>query len=191
MKEIFVDIDRCTACKACEIACAVEHSSSKSLLGAVFEDPPPQKRVHVEPAYAYAYPVRCLHCGDAPCIAACPNGAMTRDAVTGAVVVIEDRCQGCFMCAMVCPFGAISVHTAKRTALKCNRCPDRVAVGLRPACVEACPTRALEFGEEEELVGERRLSAASRVAAAVSGSAVAVQEKAASPLDTLRSLRGC
>jgi len=191
MEEIFVDIERCTACKACEIACAVEHSSTKTLFGAIFESPVPQKRVHVEPAFAYAYPVRCLHCGDAPCIAACPNGAMTRDAATGSVIVLEDRCQGCFMCAMVCPFGAISAHTSKRTALKCDRCPDRLAVGLRPACVEACPTNALEFGEEEDLVSEKRLSTAARVAQAVSGSAAARDSAPATPLDTLRSLRGC
>jgi carbon-monoxide dehydrogenase iron sulfur subunit len=191
MKEIFVDIERCTACKACEIACAVEHSASKTLFGAVFESPAPQKRVHVEPAYAFAYPVRCLHCGDAPCVAACPNGAMSRDAVTGSVIVLEDRCQGCFMCAMVCPFGAISVNTSKRTALKCDRCPDRVSAGLNPACVDACPTRALEFGEEDDLVSEKRLSAAARVAQAVSGSAAVAHESAATPLETLRSLRGC
>lgn len=191
MKEIFVDIERCTACKACEIACAVEHSSAKTLFGAVLERPVPQKRVHVEPAFAYAYPVRCLHCGDAPCIAACPNGAMTRDAVTGSVIVNEDRCQGCFMCAMVCPFGAISANTVKRIALKCDRCPDRLAVGLRPACVEACPTHALEFGEEEDLVSEKRLSAAARVAQAVSGPAAVRDAAPATPLDTLRSLRGC
>jgi carbon-monoxide dehydrogenase iron sulfur subunit len=189
MKEVFVDIERCTACKACEIACAVEHSTSKSLFGAIFERPVPQKRVHVEPAYAYAYPVRCLHCGDAPCIAACPNGAMSRDAATGTVLVAEDRCQGCFMCAMVCPFGAISVHTSKRTAIKCDRCPDRVSAGLDPACVDACPTHAMAFGEEEDLVSEKRLSTAARVAAAVSGSTSG--EAAATPLGTLRSLRGC
>jgi carbon-monoxide dehydrogenase iron sulfur subunit len=179
MKEIFVDIERCTACKACEIACAVEHSSTKTLFGAIFESPAPQKRVHVEPALAYAYPVRCLHCTDAPCIAACPNGAMTRDPLTGSVIVLEDRCQGCFMCAMVCQFGAISVSTSTSTALKCDRCPDRLTAGLSPACVEACPTTALVFGEEEDLASEKRLSAAARDSAP------------ATPLDTLRSLRGC
>jgi anaerobic carbon-monoxide dehydrogenase iron sulfur subunit len=190
MKEVFVDIERCTACKACEIACGVEHSSSKSLYGAIFERPVPQKRVHVEPAFAYAYPVRCLHCGDAPCIAACPNGAMGRDEATGSVIVDEARCQGCFMCAMVCPFGAISAHSAKRTAVKCDRCVDRLKIGLVPACVDACPTHALEFGEEEDLVSEKRLSTAARVAKAVSG-ATAARESAPTPLDTLRSLRGC
>jgi Fe-S-cluster-containing dehydrogenase component len=94
------------------------------------------------------------------------------------------------MCAMVCQFGAISAHTSRRTALKCDGCPDRLTIGLRPACVDACPTRALEFGEEEDLVSEKRLSTAARVAQAVSGSAVA-HDSAATPLDTLRSLRGC
>jgi len=188
MKEIFVDIERCTACKACEIACAVEHSDSKSLFGAVFESPPPQKRVHVEPALAYAYPVRCLHCSDAPCVAACPNGAMTRDSVTGVVVVNEDRCQGCFMCAMVCSFGAISAHPTLRVAVKCDRCTDRQSRGEQPACVEACPTHALQFGEEEGLAKEKRLSSAARIAHAVNRSADT--EGPVTPLDTLRSLRG-
>jgi carbon-monoxide dehydrogenase iron sulfur subunit len=188
MKEIFVDIDRCTACKACEIACAVEHSSSKSLFGAVFEQPSPQKRVHVEPALAYAYPVRCLHCADAPCVAACPNGAMTRDAETGVVTVNEARCQGCFMCAMVCSFGAISAHPTLRIAVKCDLCTERQATGDEPACVVACPTHALDFGDEEDLVKQKRLSAAARVAHAVSGSAE--KQSASSPLDTLRTLKG-
>ncbi len=189
MKEIFIDIERCTACKACEMACAVEHSVSKDLLSAVFEQPAPQKRVHVEPARAYAYPVRCQHCGDAPCIAACPNGAMHRDLDTGAVIVDESRCQGCFMCAMVCSFGAISSHSTKRVAIKCDLCSDRQRAGENPACVEACPTHALQFGTEDELAKEKRLAAAARIAKAVSQSPE--QTVAASPLETLRSLGGC
>ena len=188
MKEIFVDIERCTACKACEIACAVEHSSSKSLFGAVFEQPSPQKRVHVEPALAYAYPVRCLHCSDAPCVAACPNGAMSKDAESGIVTVNQDRCQGCFMCAMVCSFGAISAHPTLRVAIKCDLCTDRQVAGEQPACVGACPTHALQFGDEGDLAKEKRLTTAARVAHAVSGSADT--RAGTSPLDTLRSLRG-
>jgi carbon-monoxide dehydrogenase iron sulfur subunit len=189
MKEIFIDIERCSACKACEIACAVEHSHSKDLLSAVFEQPAPQKRVHVEAAYAYAYPVRCQHCGDAPCIAACPNGAMGRDVLTGAVVVDESRCQGCFMCAMVCSFGAISASPVRRVAIKCDLCSERQLAGEGPACVEACPTHALVFGDEEELARDKRLAAAMRVAKAVNE---APEPKTGpSSLETLRSLGGC
>ena len=188
MKEIFVDIQRCAACKSCEIACAVEHSESKSLFGAIAESSPPQKRVHIEAAHAYAYPVRCLHCGDAACIAVCPTGAMHRDLVTGAVVVNEDRCLGCLMCAMVCAFGAISARPTTRVAVKCDRCSDRQKRGLGPACVEACPTHALRFTDDQELMKEMRLGAAARVAEAVDG--VAEQQTSSTPLDMLRSLRG-
>jgi carbon-monoxide dehydrogenase iron sulfur subunit len=113
---------------------------------------------------------------------------MSRDAETGAVFVDEARCQGCFMCAMVCSFGAISAHPTMRIAVKCDRCPDRVASGRQPACVDACPTHALQFGDEEVLAKEKRLSAAARVAHAV-GSATDTQH-GSTPLDTLRSLRG-
>jgi carbon-monoxide dehydrogenase iron sulfur subunit len=113
---------------------------------------------------------------------------MTRDPVTGTVSVNEDRCQGCFMCAMVCSFGAISAHPTLRVAVKCDRCPERVEAGREPACVESCPTHALQFGDEEDLAKEKRLSAASRVAHAVSGSPV--NETVSSPLNTLRTLRG-
>ena len=113
-----VDIQLRTACKAREIACAVGHCTSGDSSGVVFERPAPQKIVYVEPAQASAYPMHCLRCGDAPCISARPNGAMGRDSDSGAVFVNGDRCQGCFMFAMVCPLGAISAHSTKRVAVK-------------------------------------------------------------------------
>jgi len=47
------------------------------------------------------------------------------------VVVNEDRCQGCFMFAMVCPLGAISAHPTKQVAVKCDRCTDREKQGQK------------------------------------------------------------
>ncbi len=184
MKEVFVDMERCTACKSCEIACAVSHSDSKDLFSAIFETPRPQKRIHVERADSHSYPVRCMHCSDAACIVACPNGAMTRDSETGGVYVNEDKCMGCFMCAMVCPFGSISAHPMKKTALKCDFCLQRLKEGKQPACAEACPTQALLFGEEGELVKQKRLATAATMLNAVS------KEKESRPeLNLLESLR--
>jgi len=188
MKEVFIDIERCTGCKSCEIACAVEHSASKDLLRAVFESPPPRKRVHVEKAFQFSYPGRCMHCSDAACIAACPSGAMHRDAGTGGVVVAEDRCMGCWMCAMVCPFGAISMSQDKKVALKCDLCGERQNQGKPPACVEACPTKALTFREAEEISKEKRLGVAVAVVAAVGG--IKEGQATESPLSILRQLGG-
>lgn len=164
MKRVFINMERCTGCKSCEIACAVQHSKSKDLFTAIFEDPLPQKRTHVEKALQYSYPSRCMHCVDAPCIKACPRGAMFWDRELERVSVNKDRCIGCFMCAMVCPFGAISVRRPQRIALKCDLCGSRLREGRIPACVESCPTRALLFGEIEELSKIKRLYMAETIA---------------------------
>lgn len=178
---IFNLLGKCLACKGCEIACAVEHSASKSLLGALAESPRPRPRVRVEKAEAFSYPARCMHCQDAACLAACPTGAMHRDAASRAVVVSADRCIGCWMCVMVCPFGGVSADPVAHKAFKCDRCPDRTARGLEPACVAACPTRALFYGTPEEMASlQRQVTAHSAVAGA--------QPRIADALQTWRNL---
>ena len=159
-KAIFTFVEKCVACKGCEVACAVEHSSSKTLVGALADTPRPRPHVRVQAAGAYSYPARCQHCQDAACIAACPMGAMTRNGDTGAVFVNKDRCVGCWMCVMVCPFGGVSADPVARKAHKCDRCPERTAAGLDPACVAACPTKAMIFATPEEIAELRRLATA-------------------------------
>lgn len=182
-KAIFNLFEKCLACKGCEIACAVEHSQSKSLFGALAESPRPRPRVRVENAGAFSYPARCMHCQDAACLAACPTGAMHRDAASRAVLVSADRCIGCWMCVMVCPFGGVSADPVAHKAFKCDRCPDRSARGLEPACVVACPSRALFFGTPEEMASrQRQVTAHSAVAGA--------QPRTAEPLHTWRNLQG-
>lgn len=164
MKRVFINMERCTGCKSCEIACAVQHSRSKTLFSALFEDPPPQKRTYVEQVLQFSYPSRCMHCIDAACAIACPRGAIFWDGELERVSLNKDRCIGCFMCAMVCPFGAISVRKPQRIALKCDLCGSRLREGKEPACVEACPTKALTFGEIEDLSRTRRLEIAEVIA---------------------------
>ena len=184
IKEVFAIVERCMACKSCEIACAVEHSAAKTLFGAILESPRSQPRVQVEDAVAFSYPSRCLHCEDAPCIIACPTGAMQRHAVTDSVFVNENRCIGCWMCVMVCPFGAVSAGPTYQTALKCDRCPERVEAGQVPACVEACPTQALIFATPDEMAATQRASVAQRAAEAVAAAEVQ------SNVQLWRSLKG-
>jgi len=155
-KIIFTFIERCVACKGCEIACAVEHSQAKNLFAAIHETPPPRSRVKVGSAGAYTYPARCQHCREAACIAACPMGAMTRNPTTDAVFVDGDKCIGCWMCVTVCPFGGVSADPVGHKAQKCDLCPDRTTQGGDPACVAACPTRALWFATPEQMAALRR-----------------------------------
>jgi carbon-monoxide dehydrogenase iron sulfur subunit len=151
-KEIFIRIERCTGCRSCEVACAVEHSTSKSLFAAIGETPVPRKR--------------------APCMRACQTGALSQDAMTRVVSHDPDKCIGCWMCTMVCPYGVIGRLKEQRVAVKCDRCPERD----EPACVGACPTRALVYSEEEAFSGTIRTKAAFQVAEGYAA------EKSAQPL---------
>ncbi len=159
MKEIFVRLDHCLGCKSCEVACAVEHSSSKSLFVALSEKPVPLRRLFVELAEGQKIPLVCRHCKDAPCVAVCSSGAMRQDPVTGIVDRETEKCIGCWMCAMVCPYGVIVQQKGARVAVKCDRCLSRE----QPACVEACHTKTLIFSEEDEFAELMRKEAAAKI----------------------------
>jgi len=160
MKEVFVDLDRCQGCLSCELACAVEHSRSKNLFGAVAEKPVPRKRLFVENVRQQNIPMLCRHCEEAPCVKVCRTGALAQDALTRIVSHDAQRCIGCWMCTMVCPYGVIGQRHEERIAVKCDSCPDRNV----PACVEACPVHALVYAEEGEFAEMRRRRAADGLA---------------------------
>ena len=132
-------------CKTCELRCAIERDSvSKTLAGAVKENPLPMARVQVQGATASPFPLQCRHCQDATCLKSCPSGAMKRDAETDTVYVDQNQCRGCWMCVMSCPFGGVNPSGSFRVALKCDACVHME----EPACVAACPTGALVYGDD-------------------------------------------
>lgn len=145
-KKIFCDITKCVGCKSCEIACAIEHSKGKGLFSAINEKPSPKKRLKVSRQGTGALSIHCQHCEDASCVAACMSGALKKDEKTKSTLHDKDKCVGCWMCVMVCPFGAIAPDIEQHIAVKCDLCPDRDEF----ACVEACPTGALFYGTLEE-----------------------------------------
>jgi formate dehydrogenase iron-sulfur subunit len=76
----------------------------------------------------------------------------------GPVVYDPDKCIGCRYCMLACPFHIPRYEWDETIPFmrKCDMCADRLAQGQRPACVEACPNSALQFGEREELLKEAR-----------------------------------
>jgi len=164
-KVIACRVERCLGCRSCEIACALEHSKSKTLRGAVRESPRPQRRVTVETAGAHSLPLQCRHCEEAPCMTVCPTDAMYRAEEGGPVRIDSRRCIGCKMCILVCPFGVISLRRDGRAVVKCDQCIERTEDGKAPACVAACPTGALVFTTPEEYARLIRRDAAKQVRA--------------------------
>ena len=154
MKKIYCKIEKCLACKACELACAAAHSQSKNLVDAVREKELPKHRIHIESVdekgslqRVRSIAIQCRHCEEPLCAQACITGGICRDEKTGNIRVNLEKCVGCWSCIMVCPIGAIMKNENTHQALKCDHCPDLD----KPACVDACPTGALVYCEAEEI----------------------------------------
>ena len=92
----------------------------------------------------------CKHCHNAPCLEACPTGALFKTEFD-TVVVQQDICNGCGYCVPACPFGVVDVSALDGKAHKCTLCYDRLKGGLEPACAKSCPTDSIQFGELSEL----------------------------------------
>ena len=187
-----VDLDRCVGCQSCVIACKVENGTSLNIFWMrVLESEEEAGRTFV--------PVRCNHCANPPCVAACPTGAFVQRG-DGIVYVNNDACIGSMACLTACPYDVpyrwdgdqgyygrepsaferlrmnlfsnpfkahangdseslTSYEKIKRergrgmkvgTAQKCHFNYHRIDQDLPPACVEACPVEALDYGDLEE-----------------------------------------
>ena len=145
MKRIYVNEEYCIGCRLCEIHCLVQHSRSKKIVRVFKEEmPEAMARVLVEEKDAVSFAVQCRHCEDAPCVDACMAGAMHVHEGDGAVLHDPDKCVGCWMCVMVCPYGAIQRDLrGRKIASKCDLCGGEDV----PVCVANCPNEALVFEE--------------------------------------------
>ena len=114
--------------------------------------PNPESRIS-NPGFTVHFPRSCLHCETPACVTVCPTGASYKRGEDGIVLVDEDKCIGCQLCAWACPYGAREIDTRKGTMQKCTLCVDRIynetldEQDRQPACVKACPTRARHFGD--------------------------------------------
>jgi len=128
VRRLVLDPARCIGCAACATACARALGGT----GAVrFAGTGP----------GAGLPSVCRHCADAPCLRACPSGAIRRDG-RGAVVLDPLPCVGCRSCVLACPYGAMADELRCGVAVKCDLCAGRAVDGLEPACTATCPSLA-------------------------------------------------
>ncbi len=160
--KIICEIEKCLGCRNCQIACALSHSEAKSLAEAISLDSLPLCRLKIEPRTGGGgIPNLCRHCEDAPCIAECKFDALVRERPGGPVILKMDLCKGCKKCMKACTYGVLKMQGEgkNRKAVKCDFCIDRLAKGGEPACVIACPTRALKFiriDEPEKVTSDKK-----------------------------------
>lgn len=141
MKTLMINPSRCIGCLNCELACASrdwpEYFPAPAKINVAFFNDGGQ------------VPVACFQCDSAPCLSVCRTGALKRDE-HGVIKVKSERCIGCRMCVMTCPFGNVVYSQAAKRAVKCDQC------GGEPKCAAACPSRAIEFVPDEGAANRRR-----------------------------------
>jgi dimethyl sulfoxide reductase iron-sulfur subunit len=162
---VAVDLKRCVGCQSCTLACKAENGTPPG----IFWTRVIEKEEGTYPfAYTVFMPLRCNHCTDAPCVPVCPTGATYVRDGDNLVLVDQDKCVGCHACVVACPYQARFMAESARgyygdqqtpyenvafkkwqqgTVQKCTLCAHRIDKGLKPACVETCPTEALIFGD--------------------------------------------
>lgn len=144
----YVDLQRCIGCRTCQVAC----KDRRDLQSA---GPRPRR---VDSFECGTYPdvslfhlaLSCNHCDEPACVAGCPTAALHK-AGDGTVQYDADRCVVCRNCMTVCPYGAPQHDEDANLIAKCDACKALRDAGRNPVCVDACPMRAIEFGELDEL----------------------------------------
>jgi Fe-S-cluster-containing dehydrogenase component len=142
------DLERCSGCYACVVACLDQNDVDTSRMEG-FRDVS-----IVKPGYSVTkklgyVSLACMHCDDAPCALCCPTGCLTSDE-NGLVVSDISLCIGCHSCMIACPYGAPRFGEDGKIS-KCDGCAVRVEQGLAPACVRVCPTKALKFDTQHTI----------------------------------------
>ena len=141
----YMNMERCTGCKTCEIACKSERKLPIGIRWRRvrdFETDNPVSVSHLSMA--------CNHCEDPACVKACPVKAYSKRP-DGIVVQNHAACIGCKACISACPYAAPVFDAAENKVSKCDYCVDRIAQGGVPRCAEACPNDALVVGTLDEL----------------------------------------
>jgi Fe-S-cluster-containing dehydrogenase component len=163
---VLVDTTRCVGCRGCEAACAEANDLPAPPEG---DQVLSQRRDTTTTAFTVVNrsdapgggdrfgKKQCMHCLAPACASACPVRALNK-LPTGPVTYDASKCMGCRYCMVACPFDVprYEYEALAPRVRKCTFCAPRQALGLPPACVEACPSGALTFGKRHELLEEAK-----------------------------------
>ncbi len=151
----FVNSDACSGCKTCQVACNDRNNVPRGqhwrrvyeITAGNWEK---KNGGWVTTVAAYNLSMSCVHCLEPVCANNCPSQCIWKRE-DGIVLIDDTRCSRCRRCESACPYSAIHYDAGSDMLGKCHFCVDDLDSGSPPACVIACPNRALDFGEFDQL----------------------------------------
>jgi formate dehydrogenase iron-sulfur subunit len=175
---VLVDMTRCIGCRSCQVACKSwnDNPGERTQFLGSYDNPPGLtpytwsmvRFSEVETGSTVRLvmsKIQCMHCQYPACVAVCSQQVFQKQE-NGSVTLEGGKCNGCQECVKKCPFNVPRIEWivspelefvyAKPVMTKCILCSDRVEEGMEPACVKACPTDALTFGDRDELLANAR-----------------------------------
>jgi tetrathionate reductase subunit B len=141
---MLIDLRRCIGCQTCSIACKAEYEVPLGCWRTWVKQIEKGRYPYVRKAFL---PIVCNQCERAICTTVCPVKATYKRPEDGIVMINPHRCIGCRYCMAACPYNVRFVSPRYNIVEKCDFCQKRVDQGQIPACVGACPTEALIFGD--------------------------------------------
>ncbi len=159
-KKVFlIDVAKCNGCLTCQVACKDEHvgndwtpiAKSQPETGHFWLKLEQEVRGTV-PKVKVAYrPHLCMHCDEAPCMAACAVEGALYKRKDGLVIIGPEKCTGCRNCVDACPYKTIFFNEELNIAQKCTGCAHLLDEGWKePRCVDACPTLTIRWLDEKQ-----------------------------------------
>jgi carbon-monoxide dehydrogenase iron sulfur subunit len=142
-KILYIDPSKCTGCRTCEIVCSIKN---EGMVNPVLS----RIRMVADKYRGLRIPMVCQQCQDAICVSVCPVGALWRDNELGVVKLNEDRCIGCKVCVIACPFGGVVINPLSARIFKCELCDGD------PECVRFCDDKAITYVEPDAMLMEMR-----------------------------------
>jgi formate dehydrogenase beta subunit len=163
-KTKLIDISKCTGCRGCQLACKQwnQQKAGQTENYGTYQNPPDlqantwtlirfQEIAGKDGVKWIFRKDGCMHCTDAACVKVCPSGALHYTEY-GTVGIHHERCIGCKECVIACPFDIPRYDRVTDKIYKCDLCLTRIQAALEPACVKACPTGALKFGDKADML---------------------------------------